>query len=63
MKGSWRLRRDTGITPPPVEDLRMTLGVDFSLNSQLSLAAFLGQLAFLVALLVLAFVAKRWFRA
>ena len=41
----------------------MTLGVDFSLNSQLSLAEFLGQLAFLVALLVLAFVAKRWFRA
>lgn len=42
---------------------RMTLGVDFSLDSQLSLAAFLGQLAFLMALLVLAFVAKRWFRA
>ena len=41
----------------------MTLGVDFDFNSHMSLAEFLGQLAFLVALLVAALMAKkRWFR-
>lgn len=40
----------------------MTLGVDFDFTSRLSLAVFLGQLAFLVALLVAALVARRWFR-
>lgn len=41
----------------------MTLGVNFNLTSQMSLEAFLGQLAVLVVLLVAALVVKRRFRA